>query len=162
MMVLLFLLVVIYLISLKKIDNVLEISGLYKYDTDLRFRGYKLSLNMLHQLWCESGSNTSDSVRNVNKLTNYHFSKNNYSRMRVHLTAHIYSENIVNMIDNHTEECSGKEKYELLREVLLLLNNFIDIMNERKRLFFLSPNDKKFDEVLNFVSILFRIKMNHF
>ena len=82
--------------------------------------------------------------------------------MRVHLTAHIYSENIVNMIDNHTEECSGKEKYELLREVLLLLNNFIDIMNERKRLFFLSPNDKKFDEVLNFVSILFRIKMNHF
>ena len=38
------------------------------------------------------------------------------------------------MIDYYAEECGGKEKYEPLREVLLLLNSVIDIMNGRKRL----------------------------
>ena len=37
------------------------------------------------------------------------------------------------MIDDYAKECGGKEKYESLREVLLLLNNFIYIMNGRKK-----------------------------
>ena len=109
---------------------------------------------MLHQLWCESGSNLSNSVRNVNKLTKDHFFKNNYSRMRVHLATQICSKNVVNMIDDYAEECGGKEKYEPLREVLLLLNSFIDIMNGRKKVdCFSSPNDEKLDELLKLVSI---------
>ena len=36
------------------------------------------------------------------------------------------------MIDDYAKECGGKEKYESLREVLLLLNNLIYIMNGRK------------------------------
>ena len=36
------------------------------------------------------------------------------------------------MIDDYAEECGGKEKYESLREILLLLNDFIDIMNGKK------------------------------
>ena len=87
---------------------------------------------MLHQLWSESGSNLSNSVRNVNKITKDHFFKNNYSRMRVHLSTQICSKNVVNMIDDYAKECGGKEKYESLREVLLLLNNLIYIMNGRK------------------------------
>ena len=30
---------------------------------------------MLYQLWCESGSNLSDSIRNVNNQTKDYFSK---------------------------------------------------------------------------------------
>ena len=62
---------------------------------------------MLHQLWCESGSNLSNSFRNVNKLTKDHFFKNNYSRMGVHLATQICSKNIVTMIDNYAEKCGG-------------------------------------------------------
>ena len=139
---------------IKKFVNVLERSGLSEHDTDLHFHGHKLSLNMLHQLWCESGSNLSNSVRNVNKLTKDHFFKNNYSRMRVHLATQICSKNVVNMIDDYAEECGGKEKYEPLREVLLLLNSFIDIMNGRKKVdCFSSPNDEKLVELLKLVSI---------
>ena len=54
---------------IKKFVNTLERSGLSTHDTDLHFHEHKLSLNMIHQLWCESGSNLSNSVRNVNKLT---------------------------------------------------------------------------------------------
>ena len=106
---------------IKKIVNALKRSGLSENDTDLYFHEHKLSLNMIHQLWCELGSNLSDSVRNVNKLTKDHFFKNNYSRMRVHLATQICFKNVVNMIDDYAEECGGKEKYGPLREILLLL-----------------------------------------
>ena len=49
------------------------------------FGDIKLSLKILHQLWCESRSNVNDFVRNLNKLTKDHFFKKNYSRMKVHL-----------------------------------------------------------------------------
>ena len=55
--------------------NALERSGSSDSDTDLHFRGHKLSLEILHQLWCASGSNINDSIRNVNKLTKDHFFK---------------------------------------------------------------------------------------
>ena len=70
--------------------------------------------------------------------------------MRVHLVAQFCSENVVNMIDNYAEICGGKERYGPMREVILLLNNFIDIMNER---FFSSSNDTKLEEVMKLVSI---------
>ena len=91
--------------------NALERSGSSNSDTDLHFRGHKLSLKMLHQLWCASGSNINDSIRNVNKLTKDHFFKNNYSRMRVHLAVQICSKNFVNLIDDYAKICGGKEKY---------------------------------------------------
>ena len=73
--------------------------------------------------------------------------------MRVHLARQIYSKNVVNMINDYAEECGGK-KYEPLREVLLLLNSSIDIMNRRKKVdCFSSPNDEKLDEVLKLDSI---------
>ena len=49
--------------------------------------------------------------------------------MITHLATHICSKNVVNTIDDYAEECGEKEKYGPLREVLLLLNDFIDIMN---------------------------------
>ena len=42
---------------IKKIVNALERSGLSEDDIDLNFHGHKLSLNIFHQLWCESESN---------------------------------------------------------------------------------------------------------
>ena len=55
--------------------NALEISNSSDYDIDLHFRGHKLSFKMFHQLWCASESNINDSIRNVNKLAEDHFSK---------------------------------------------------------------------------------------
>ena len=58
------------------------------------------------------------------------------------------------MIDDYAEECGGNEKYEPLREVLILLNRFIDIMNGIKKVdCFSSPNDEKLDELLKLDSI---------
>ena len=139
---------------IKKFVNALERSSSSDSDTDLHFRGHKLSLKMLHQLWCASGSNINDSIRNVNKLTKDHFFKNNYSRMRVHLAVQICSKNVVNMIDDYAQICGGKVKYGPMREVILLMNNFIDIMNGRKKVdCFSSPNDPKLDELMKLVSI---------
>ena len=50
-----------------KIVNALERSGLSENNIDLHVHGNKLSLKILHQLWCESGSNVNDFVRNINK-----------------------------------------------------------------------------------------------
>ena len=58
--------------------------------------------------------------------------------MRVHLVTQICSKRVVNMIDNYAEERGGKEKYRPLRKVLLLLNNFIYIINGRKKVDFFS------------------------
>ena len=69
------------------------------------FGDIKLSLKILHQLWCESRSNVNDFVRNLNKLTKDHFFKNNYSRIKVHLATQICSENVDTMIDGYAEEC---------------------------------------------------------
>ena len=73
--------------------------------------------------------------------------------MRVHLATQICLKNVVNMIDDYSKECGGKEKYGPLREVLLLLNNFIDIMNGKNVDSFPSLNDAKLDELLSLVSI---------
>ena len=74
--------------------------------------------------------------------------------MRVHLVTQICFKNVVNMIDDYAEICGGKEKYEPMREVILLMNNFIDIMNGRKKVdCFSSPNDPKLDELMKLVAI---------
>ena len=74
--------------------------------------------------------------------------------MRDHLVSQICSENIFDMIYDNAEAFGGKVKYGPLREVLLLLNNFIDIMNGRKKVdCFSSPNDEKLDELLKLISI---------
>ena len=112
--------------------NALERSSSSDSDTHLHFCGHKLSLKMLHQLWC-AGSNINDSIRNVNKLTKEHIFKKHYSRMRVHLAVQICSENVVNMIDDYSEICGGKEKHRPMREVIVLMKKFIDSMNGRKK-----------------------------
>ena len=71
---------------------------------------------------------------------------------RVHLAAQICSENVVNMIDNYAEFFGGKEKYGPMREVILLMNNFIDVMNGRKKLIFSSHNDSRLEELMKLVS----------
>ena len=60
---------------INKIINSLERFSLSEHDTDLHSHGHKLSLNMLHLLWFESGNNSGEFVRNVNMLTKDHFSK---------------------------------------------------------------------------------------
>ena len=73
---------------------------------------------------------------------------------RVHLAVQICSENVVNMIDNHAEFFGGKEKYGPMREVILLMNNFIDAMNGNTKVDrVLSPNDSKLEELMKVVYI---------
>ena len=73
---------------------------------------------------------------------------------RVHLAAQICSENVVNMIDNYAEFFGGKEKYGPMREVILLMNNFIDVMNGKTKVDrVLSPNDSKLEELMKVVYI---------
>ena len=53
--------------------------------------------------------------------------------MRVHLAVQICSENVVNMIDDYSEICGGKEKHRPMREVIVLMKKIIDSMNGRKK-----------------------------
>ena len=69
----------------------------------------KLSLMMLMQIWnCDRGR---DRDLRTNILTEDHFKKNAYSRMRVHLAVQVFSNSMSMMIKAHAEKCGGLDKY---------------------------------------------------
>ena len=93
---------------IKKIANAFENSGVQP-SRDLEFGGEKMSLLMMRKIWkCDSGRK-GDLRTNI--LTEDHFKKNAYSRMRVHLAVQIFSTSMSLMIKAHAEKCGGVEKH---------------------------------------------------
>ncbi|KAL9190117.1 hypothetical protein ACHAXT_007328 [Thalassiosira profunda] len=66
---------------------------------DLHFRGKKMSLEMIRDIWLASGDadTTVGLVRRYNK-TRDHFNLNSYLKMRVFLALQIPSQNTIQMI----------------------------------------------------------------
>lgn len=60
-------------------------------------------------------------------LTEDHFYKNAYSRMRVHLAVQVVSQSVVCLIDKYEEEKEFVSKYASLRDIVLACDRFVDI-----------------------------------
>ena len=45
----------------------------------------------------------------TNMLTNYHFVKKSFSRMRVHLAVQVVSNSMVSLINDYADICGGKQ-----------------------------------------------------
>ena len=91
---------------------------------------------MIHKVWKGSitGINT---LRVYEKLTDDHFIKNAHSRMRVHLSVQILSQNVIRMLYNYcTDDNERLKEYNSLLFMVEKFDTVIDIWNH--------PLDKKF------------------
>jgi hypothetical protein len=115
---------------IKKCVNALERSGKSDLKTDLLFKGKKLSLAMLHELWKICGdADGPSSLRNY-PFTADHFENNSYNRMRVYLSVQITSHTMIETIKRHAEDMEGGLKaYSSMIEVIDALDRLIDIFN---------------------------------
>ena len=89
----------------KRMVNVLESGSKENSKRNLKYNGEKLNLKMLRDVWeCDSGK--MGNLR-TNMLTNDHFVKNSYSRMRVHLAVQVVSNSMVRLINDYAKNCGG-------------------------------------------------------
>ena len=103
----------------KKCVNAMENSGPNK-TRHLNFRGQKIELAMLEEIWkCDNGR-FGDLRTNI--LTEDHFQKKSYSRMRVHLAVQVVSNSMNLLIQRHADKCGGKEMYEPFRHIILAID----------------------------------------
>jgi len=142
---------------IKKFVNRLEQSSSSKSSVSLKFRGQQMSLDMIKDawLWDDEGFG---SLRKT-KLTEDHFYKNAYSRMRVHLAAQVLSQSVVSLIERYganddaeiaQEDNSIREMYGPLKELIASCDRLIDIWNgnrEKKCENIDSPNHPHINEL---------------
>ena len=100
---------------IKKIVNAFDRSG-KKKSTDLKFRGQKMSLDKLYEIWECDGGRMGDIRTNI--LTKDHFEKNSYSCMRVFLAVQVMSQSMLRLILRHAEKCDGIDNYKGVIEII--------------------------------------------
>ena len=96
---------------------------------DLKFRGEDISLEMIKGAWMWDDDEFGAIRRTV--LTEDHFFKNVYSRMRVHLAVQVLSSYVVNLIDRYTLEKGAdvQRRYEPLKTIVKACDRLVDIWN---------------------------------
>ena len=119
----------------KKIVNRLERTSCSKNKVSLAFRGHPMSLNMIKEawLWDDEGFGT---IRKT-VLTEDHFYKNAYSRMRVHLAVQVLSASVVSLIDRYIKDPNVQaekgvdivQKFGPLKEIVGACDRLVDIWN---------------------------------
>ena len=113
----------------KKLVNRLERSCSAKSKISLKFRGQMMSLDMIKKAWLWDNEGFGTTRKTV--LTEDHFYKNAYSRMRVHLVVQVVSESVATLIDRYTYEM-GEDlvvKYAPLRCIVTACDRLVDIWN---------------------------------
>mmetsp|Transcript_22314 Transcript_22314/g.46238 ORF Transcript_22314/g.46238 Transcript_22314/m.46238 type:complete len:684 (-) Transcript_22314:1284-3335(-) len=117
--------------AIKKFVNALEVSGWPSHSRNLRFRGQKLSLQMIERCWVKSGDASIDKVTlRKYKKSHDHFNRDSYSRLCVWLAVNIPSQDSIKCIkDNCDKDLGGMKVYGPLVEVLESLDRLIDIVN---------------------------------
>ena len=113
----------------KKVVNAFEFSGKDESARELIFRAQSITLNMIMVKW-EEHTNTPGQIRTT-RLGLDHFIKNCNSRMRSYLAFQITSRSTVAMLDDVLQGEDEIAEYAPLRELLLLFNDMIDIMNDK-------------------------------
>eukprot|EP00957_Ditylum_brightwellii_P194081 14780551-Ditylum_brightwellii.AAC.3 len=143
---------------IKKIVNAFYRSGQEWTKTDLKFCNKPLSLNMIIRLWIASdGGDVSYSTSlHLTKLTEVHFTKDGYSRMRCFLVMQVMSQTVAWFIDTYADECGGVKEYAPLCAVVKKVDILVDIMNSRVEKGYEridSPTHRHLEELLSIVHI---------
>ena len=101
--------------------------------TDLHFRGQPVTLKMIQQLWlCQQGESKFGNLR-TNFLTDDHFPpRTSFHRMKVFLATQVVSATVIRLIDMHADKCGGNEQYQLIRALLKIIDQLVDISNNTK------------------------------
>jgi hypothetical protein len=136
----------------KKIANAFERSGQQWRKTDLKFRGKQMSLQMIRKLWIASDGGPNSTSLRMSKLTEAHFTKDGYSRMRCFLAFQVMSATVVRLIDDYADYCGGMEFYIPLREIVVQVDTLVDIMNSNVEKGFQridSPNHPHLDSLIS-------------
>ena len=87
---------------IKKIVNRLACTSNSKNKASLKYKGKPLSLEMMKVVWLWDNDGFSAIRKTV--LTEDHFYKNAYSRMRVHLAVQLLSSSVFSLIDRYTKD----------------------------------------------------------
>ena len=114
---------------IKKIVNRLENSCGVKSKVSLKFRGQLMSLDMIKTAWLWEDEGFGSTRKTI--LTEDHFHKNAYSRMRVHLAVQVVSESVAILINRYTKEMGVDmaSKYASLKTIVLACDRLVDIWN---------------------------------
>ena len=114
---------------IKKIVNAMECTGKSKSKTSLSYKSQRISLDIIKDLWEETGDGKVGSSLRVLKYTVDHFIKNAFNRMRVHLATQIISLSTCWLINESSSRKYTKEDLAPMREIIFTLDQSIDIMN---------------------------------
>ena len=99
----------------KKICNAFENSS-EVHTRNLKRKGEDISLRKLKIVWKCDGGKIGDIRTNI--LTEDHFKKNSYSRMRVHLAVQIFSQGMLQLIQAHGNKCGGAGNFSQVKIII--------------------------------------------
>jgi hypothetical protein len=122
----------------KKFVNRLERTTSSKNNVSLKFRGEALSLDMIKHAWLWDDEGFGVTRKTV--LTEDHFYKNAYSRMRVHLAVQVLSESVVRLIERYVKdpevqkehEGDIEKQYAPLKALISSCDRLVDIWNANR------------------------------
>jgi hypothetical protein len=119
---------------IKNMVTAMEKSSKPHSKRDLRYCNNPINLNAIEAMWKATGGHTQQ--QNHTKLTNAHFHKDAYSRMRVYLSVQVLSQSVVNMLkqgveDEDVEVPLGKKRYASLIAMAERVDRLVDIFNGR-------------------------------
>jgi len=136
----------------KKICNALEYSANPQHARDLQMADAEAILRPLNLGMIQSaavrhtGPSTTSAVQSEfaltrGKLTNAHFKKDAFTRMRVSLAVQVMSNSVVNMLKKYSADRNEAHIFQPLIEFCFQMNRFVDICNGRPAGDRLSPDD---------------------
>jgi hypothetical protein len=119
----------------KKFVNRLERTSSSKNNVSLTFRDQPLSLDMIKDAWLWDDEGFSAVRKTV--LTEDHFYKNAYSRMRVHLAVQVLSTSVVQLIERYVKDPliqaqhngDSEKLYAPLKTLISSCDRLVDICN---------------------------------
>ena len=156
--------------ALKKIVNAMEMSSRSSSGRDLKMPSgliddgkpfyYQINLGMLREVWQSYNKSAfSSSLQRERKLTDGHFTKNAFTRMRVYLAMQVVSTSMVRIIDAEAHKMQPAfgalapgQIYEGVRTLCVKLDRLVDILNsttEKDGIEFVNgPNHAHLDELM--------------
>ena len=131
----------------KKFVNAMDNSSFKKEKRDLTFRGAKINLGMIEDVWRQQTGGIN--MLRTNKLTDEHFIKNAHSRMRVHLSVQVLSLSVFEMLKKHCHNNDGRTKdYASLMLIVQRLNTVVDVWNHpTTKTFKCIPNGVRYESI---------------
>ena len=122
----------------------MENSSYKKEKRDLTFKGKKINLSMIKNVWLKSIGGIS--LLRTSKLTDEHFQKNAHSRMRVHLAVQVISMSVLQMLRSYCKNnIDLEDEYSSIMLIIERVNTVVDIWNHpSSKTFKCLPNGERY------------------